>query len=122
MWVGQTGASGAWGNAIPGCDLRLYCPTTYQVCKVTTEGAINSERSIGQRVTLNSRVTVFSKSSVEFFHRDTSCDAADWCRTEDTVNIRGGENALVSCNGVHAGAPRVNRASVRCTLGVEKLY
>lgn len=122
MWVGKPGAYGAWGNYNSGCELRLYCPTTYRVCTVKMEGAINSERSLGQRVTLNSRITAFSTSGTKFWHRDTSCAGDDWCRTEDTVNIRGGENALVGCNGVHGSGPKVNRSSVRCMIGMEKLY
>ena len=122
MWIGKPGAYGAWGNYNSGCEMRLYCPNTAQVCTVRTESAINSERSIGQRVTMNSRITAFSASGVKFWHRDKSCDSSDWCRTEDTVNIRSGESALLGCNGVHASGPRANRSSVRCSLIVEKLY
>lgn len=122
MWTGVQGQYGAWGHFISGCKVTVPCPQTARVCKVANESAINSERNIGQRVTMNTRMRAMSASGSNFWFRDRSCDGTDWCRAEDTVNIRGGESASVECNGVRASGPAANRAAVRCSVAIETLY
>ncbi len=119
FWIGVKGFAGAWGHFNSGCTVKLTCPVNVRVCAAKSESAINSESNIGHRVTLNSRIRVFSASGAQFFSRDTSCDQTDWCRTEDRVMIRGGETASVQCNGVRQSGPEANRAKVRCTLDLE---
>jgi hypothetical protein len=117
----QTGAlaSGAWGMYIPGCTVRMSCPIATSLCTASSDSGVFTEKYIGHRVTLNSRLRVFSASGKNYWFRDVSCDASDWCRTEDMVKIRGGESASVQCNGVRQNGPAVNRAKVKCSLKLD---
>lgn len=116
--AGVAGQAGAWGNFVPGCTVKLTCPASVRVCRADEESRINLEFYRDERVTLNSRLRVFSASNTEFFHRDVSCDNSNWCSIEDTVMIRGGESASVECNGVRQTTAN-NRARNSCTLSLE---
>jgi hypothetical protein len=118
--AGVAGQYGAWGWYIDGCTVRLACPAHLRVCAARSESRIVSEPYRGQRVTLNSRMRVFSSSGGLIWYRDVSCDSTNWCRTEDLVHIQGGQAASVQCNGVRQGGH--NRANVACTLDVQYLY
>lgn len=117
----QTGylKSDTWGQYIPGCTVRMSCPVATAVCTASSESGVYTERYIGHRVTLNSRLRVFSASGKNYWLRDVSCDSSDWCRTEDMVKIRGGESASVQCNGVRVNGPEANRARVKCSVKLD---
>jgi hypothetical protein len=117
---GVFGQYGAKGYYIAGCTVRLTCPSTRTGCTVMAESRINTERSRGDRVTLNSRTRIFRRG-LGVGWGDSSCAGTNWCMTEDTykVNIRGGDSASVQCNGVRESAP--NRAQVRCTVELGSL-
>ena len=120
---GVRGAFGAWGFYVDGCTVRLTCPSHLTVCAAKAETRIGLADYRGERVTMNSRLRAFSNgTNQEFWHRDVSCDNTDWCRTEDLVNIRGGESASVQCNGVRAPAHIHNNAHVECSLNLENEY
>ncbi len=117
---GVAGQYGAWGHYIDGCTVRVTCPSYQSVCAAKAESRIGTQSYRGQRVTMNSRMRVFSSSGNQIWYRDVSCDNSDWCRTEDLVHIRGGESASVQCNGVRQSGH--NRAKVTCAVDVERLY
>jgi hypothetical protein len=120
--TGVQGQYDAWGHYIAGCTVRLTCPVSVRVCQASEESRINTEFYIGHRVTLSSRMRVFSASNTEFWHRDQSCANNDWCAVEDMVMVRGGESASVQCNGVRQSGPEANRARNTCQLSLESLY
>ncbi|WP_354698210.1 hypothetical protein DSM112329_03876 [Paraconexibacter sp. AEG42_29] len=120
LWIGDNGAFGAHGFYNSGCIVQVTCPQAVQVCSASAESGISSERGVGDQVTLNSRIRVFSASMSEFFHRDQSCAGTNFCRTEDKVMIRGGETASVQCNGVRVTPTQANRSAVTCSLVVER--
>jgi len=112
--VGEQGAYGAWGHYIDGCTVQLTCPAHVEVCEASEDSRINTEAAQGDKVTLNSRIRVYSSSFTLFFSRDVSCENTNWCEAEDKVFIRGGETASVQCNGVRESTD--NRAHVSCNL------
>jgi hypothetical protein len=118
--TGVKGQGCAWGHYIDGCTVKLTCPTSVRICSAKAESKILTENRIGHRVTLNSRMRVFSASMTEFWHRDVSCAQTDWCAAEDQVMVRGGETASVECNGVRQSGPEANRAKVICKLDLER--
>jgi hypothetical protein len=115
---GTFGAYNAWGDYIDGCTVEVKCPDGSGVCTARENSGIFTLDYIGHRVTLNSRMRVFSRSGSEFWHRDVSCDNTDWCIAEDMVKIREGESASVQCNGVREHSFD-NQAFVQCQLDVE---
>lgn len=114
--LGQGGANGFFVN---GCTVKLFCPPSATVCKASADSRINLEFYNDQKVTMNSRLRVFSGSNVEYWHRDTSCANTNWCEVEDVVMIRGGEGASVQCNGVRENGSTPNRAKDTCQLTLE---
>jgi hypothetical protein len=116
------GAFGAWGHYVDGCTVQLTCPAHLQVCSAHASSRINTEKSVGHKVTLNSRLRAISPSGNVFWFRDVSCANTDWCEAEDMVYIRGGQTASVQCNGVRESGPKDNRAHVACSLDLRNEY
>lgn len=119
-WVGVKGQYGAWGYYNRGCTATAKCPASAKTCNAISAAQFDSETKTGQRTTLNSRMRVVSAAGVEFWHRDSTCDAPDRCQATDMVVIRGGETATVQCNGVHANTPQ-NRSRIGCEIFVNRL-
>jgi hypothetical protein len=124
---GVRGAFGAWGHYIDGCTIRVQCPQHLSVCAARAESRIGlRNQNLDHRVTLNSRTRVFLNAGTdepgsEIWHRDVSCDSANWCRAEDDViHLRGGQYVSVQCNGVRESvrSPR-NSANVSCSVKVQ---
>jgi hypothetical protein len=118
--IGVDGQYGAWGYYIDGCTVRLSCPAYLQVCAANADSRIVSSPARGQRVTLNSRMRVFSSSDYLIWYRDMSCDGTNSCGTADLVHIQGGQSASVQCNGVRQSGH--NRANVACRVELRYLY
>ncbi|WP_320668694.1 hypothetical protein [Patulibacter defluvii] len=119
-WIG-TQTTGGWFNR--GCAVKVSCPPSAQVCSVHSESRHVLERAIdGERLSLNSRVTVFSAGGVSYWFRDQSSANQGFTRNEDPgVMIRGGESARVECNGVRIAPTVPNRSLIGCSLAVERV-
>ena len=117
--VGNPDVYGAWGHYISDCTVKLPCPTSSQVCTASAESGIWGENYVGHRVTAGQRLSVTSAGGNQYWDRNTSCDASDWCRAEDMVKIRGGETTTITCHGQRDSGPGPNRAKVGCSLNLD---
>ena len=114
--VGVRGAFGAWGHYVDGCTVRLTCPSHLSTCRADGLSLIRTQRFLGHKVTLNSRIRAFLAGGTEIHHRDVSCAGDNECRAEHLLFVRGGQHVSVQCNGVRESARRANTARVTCSL------
>lgn len=115
LWTGQLGDGGYFNS---GCVITVKCPPSASVCQADAKSTIDTERYTGRRVTLNTRLHVYSAGAVEYWHRDRSCAGQDTCTATDMIMVRGGENAQVECNGVRENA-ETNRSRITCDLNLK---
>lgn len=110
---GVFGQYGAWGYYIDGCTtVMLECPAQWR-CEVHDRSYIMTEHYRGERVTMNSRVRVFSSAGQLLWRTDASCAGIDTCENSQFAYLYGGQKANIQCNGVRQATS--NRASDLCS-------
>ena len=118
--TGVFGQYGAWGYYIDGCTtVMLECPAQYSRCEVSDRSFITTEYWRGDRVTMNSRVRVFSSAGQLLGWTDSSCAGVDTCANNRLVYLNGGQKATIQCNGVRQATS--NSARDYCSYRIRSL-
>ncbi|TML98819.1 MAG: hypothetical protein E6G10_21375 [Actinobacteria bacterium] len=114
---GVPGQYGAWGNYVDGCTVVLECPAG-RTCVAEAQGWMQTntwdDDGVGDRVTMNSRLSVHDDSGMIWRH-DVSCEGAELCIAPDTTTLTGGQRAQVQCNGVRESVAG-HTAQATCVL------
>ncbi len=119
FWKGVAGQFGAWGSFQKGCSVTIQCPYGVKGCAIMPIGGISSEKKVGQKVTMNSRIAVNNSADKLVFREDLSCAGTDGCSNTHLTRMESSAKATFTCNGVRATGPLEDRAKISCGIRVQ---
>jgi hypothetical protein len=119
FWTGVQGQFGAWGSFQKGCKVTVQCPYRVKGCAIFAQAGIGSEKKVGQKVTMNTRLTTQDTAGKTVFSQDRSCAGTDQCSTDHLTRFDSGAKATFDCNGVRATGPLADRAQIGCQVLIQ---
>ena len=119
FWKGVAGQFGAWGSFNSGCTVTIQCPYRVKGCAIMPVGGIASEKKVGQKTTMNSRILVWDSAGKLVHREDLSCAGTDGCSNTHLTDMESSAKAQFNCNGVRATGPLQDRAKISCGIRVQ---